>query len=65
MLQLVEQLVQRVIILPSVSMKVENYGFDIVNKILQLILCLIDDYPSAISEISVKWDPVFELRNSR
>eukprot|EP00268_Persea_americana_P031222 TRINITY_DN30328_c0_g1_i1.p1 TRINITY_DN30328_c0_g1~~TRINITY_DN30328_c0_g1_i1.p1 ORF type:complete len:2757 (-),score=438.74 TRINITY_DN30328_c0_g1_i1:344-7405(-) len=41
----------------------ENDGFEVVNKTLQLILCLLDD-PSVVSEISVKWDPVFDLRNS-
>lgn len=58
-----EQLVQKVII-PSVGIMAENDGFEVVNKTLQLILCLLDD-PSAVSEISVKWDPVFDLRNSR
>ncbi|KAF8392350.1 hypothetical protein HHK36_022692 [Tetracentron sinense] len=68
MLELMESLMPT-FIMPSGIVKAEDHSYEIVNKILQLMLCLLDGIHnsndvSTISSISMHWAPVFELRNS-
>ncbi|KAA8534172.1 hypothetical protein F0562_031635 [Nyssa sinensis] len=68
LLQLVGLLVQTFII-PARIVKAEGQPSEVVDKALQLILCVLDglhfaDKISDLSGISLQWAPVFELRNS-
>ncbi|CAK9136502.1 unnamed protein product [Ilex paraguariensis] len=68
-LQLVGLLVQT-FIMPSRVVTAEDQSSEIIEKVLQLMLCILDGLQSAnnmsaFSNLSVQWAPVFELRNSR
>ncbi|KAK3010833.1 hypothetical protein RJ639_012410 [Escallonia herrerae] len=68
MLQLVGLLVQN-FVMPSSMVKAEDQSCKLTEKILQLMLCLLEGLHlannlSALSEVSLQWAPVFELRNS-
>lgn len=68
-------------ILPSRITKAEDYSSEVVDNLLQLMLCILDglhlaDNMSVLSSVSVQWAPVFyrskkkrapvfQLRNSR
>ncbi|XP_010257842.1 PREDICTED: small subunit processome component 20 homolog [Nelumbo nucifera] len=61
-------LLMRTYIKPSGNGMVEDHSYDLVNKILQFMLCLLDGLhnsndASAIASISSQWAPIFELRN--
>ncbi|XP_077215224.1 ARM repeat superfamily protein [Tasmannia lanceolata] len=67
MLELVRLLVKKVII-PSSSMKTDDYSCEVINRTMQFMLCLLDSArisndPSTISGISLQWASVFEMRN--
>ncbi|KAL6970992.1 hypothetical protein U1Q18_030674 [Sarracenia purpurea var. burkii] len=67
-LQVVGVLLQK-IILPLRVPKAENQHSEVVDKVLQLMLCILDglhlaDNVSVLANVSVQWAPVFELRNS-
>ncbi|KAK9281533.1 hypothetical protein L1049_004436 [Liquidambar formosana] len=68
MLELVGLLVRK-FFLPSGIMKKEDHSSEVVDNVLQLMLCILDGLlcsndMSAISEISLQWGPVFDLRNA-
>lgn len=57
-------------ILPSRITKAEDYSSEVVDNLLQLMLCILDglhlsDNMSVLSSVSVQWAPVFQLGNSR
>ena len=69
MLQVVQVLMQK-FVLPLGVPKVEDQCSEIVDRVLQLLLHILDgvhlaDNMSGLSSLSVQWAPVFELRNSR
>lgn len=69
MLKLVGSLVQKFIV-PYNVVKGEDHLSEVIGKILQLMLCILDGLHSindmaSISRCSSQWAPVFELRNSR
>ncbi|KAL6992171.1 hypothetical protein U1Q18_010278 [Sarracenia purpurea var. burkii] len=68
LLQVVGVLLQK-IILPLRVPKAETQHSEVVDKFLQLMLCILDglhlaDNVSVLANVSVQWAPVFELRNS-
>ena len=69
MLQVVQVLIQK-FVLPLGVPKAEDQCSEIVDRVLQLLLHILDgfhlaDNMSGLSSLSVQWAPVFELRNSR
>lgn len=69
MIELVKLLVQKVTT-PSGTLNAEDRPSEVVDVILQLMLCILDglqcsNKSSVISDISLQWAPVFELRNTR
>lgn len=69
MLELVRLLVHKFII-PSNIVVAEDHLSEIVDKVLQLMLCILNGLHtsndlSTISSLSSLWAPVFELRNPR
>ncbi|OVA05421.1 Down-regulated-in-metastasis protein [Macleaya cordata] len=66
MLDLVMLLIQKVII-PLGSVNAENHYCEVFDRVLQLMLCLLDGLNSsdgsAMTSISLQWAPVFELQN--
>uniref|UniRef100_A0A2P2MF27 Uncharacterized protein n=1 Tax=Rhizophora mucronata TaxID=61149 RepID=A0A2P2MF27_RHIMU len=68
LLECVGSLVQKFVVSSSIY-DGENHLSDLINKILLLMLCILDGLSnvsdmSAISQCSLQWAPVFELRNS-
>lgn len=68
MLQIVGVLMQK-FILPARILKTEDQSTEVVDKVLQLMLCILDglhlaDNVPVLSSVSVQWAPVFDLRNS-
>ncbi|CAL5416773.1 unnamed protein product [Camellia sinensis] len=68
MLQVVGVLMQK-FILPARILKTEDQSTEVVDKVLQLMLCILDglhlaDNVPVLSSVSVQWAPVFDLRNS-
>ncbi|KAK2988996.1 hypothetical protein RJ640_013987 [Escallonia rubra] len=68
MIQLVGLLVQT-FVMPSSMVKAEDQSCKLTEKILQLMICLLEGLHlannlSALPEVSLQWAPVFELRNS-
>ncbi|XP_052189171.1 uncharacterized protein LOC127799294 isoform X2 [Diospyros lotus] len=68
MLQVIQVLMQK-FILPARVLEAVVQSSEIIDKILQLMLCILDglhlvNNESVLSSISVQWTPVFELRNS-
>ncbi|KAL7177187.1 hypothetical protein ACSBR2_030511 [Camellia fascicularis] len=68
MLQVVGVLMQK-FILPARILKTEDQSTEVVDKVLQLMLCMLDglhlaDNVPVLSSVSVQWAPVFDLRNS-
>ncbi|PSS35668.1 Small subunit processome component like [Actinidia chinensis var. chinensis] len=68
MLQVVQVLIQK-FVLPLGVPKAEDQCSEIVDRVLQLLLHILDgfhlaDNMSGLSSLSVQWAPVFELRNS-
>lgn len=68
MLQVVGVLMQK-FILPVRILKTEDQSTEVVDKVLQLMLCILDglhlaDNVQVLSSVSVQWAPVFDLRNS-
>ena len=69
MLELVRLLV-RTFFIPSNIVVAEDHLSEIVDKVLQLMLCILDGLHisndmSTISSLSSQWAPAFELRNPR
>ncbi|KAJ4967931.1 hypothetical protein NE237_014632 [Protea cynaroides] len=67
MLELVESLVKTYVV-PSDNVKIEVSSSEIVDRVLLLMLCLLDvlhncNDEAAISSVSLQWAPVFELQN--
>ncbi|KAI8539167.1 hypothetical protein RHMOL_Rhmol09G0160300 [Rhododendron molle] len=68
MLQVAGMLMQK-FILPLSMQKAEDQSFEVVDKLLQLMLCILDglhlaDNVSVISIVSVQWAPVFKSSKS-
>ncbi|KAJ6298901.1 hypothetical protein OIU76_019961 [Salix suchowensis] len=68
MLECVKNLIERFII-PSGALKGENHLSEVIDKVLQLLLCTLDGLKSSndmatISQCLVQWAPAFNLRNS-
>lgn len=68
MIECVRSLVQKFIVPSSIVVGEDNS--EIVDKILQLMLCILDGLKSSndmssISSCLLQWAPVFALRNSR
>lgn len=64
MLEVVDLIMQKFVV------NTEDHSSEVVDKLLQLMLCIVDglclaDNGSVMSHVSVQWTPVFELRNSR
>lgn len=50
--------------------KAENQSCEILSKVMQLMLCILDglhstDNMAALARVSLEWAPIFELRNLR
>ncbi|XP_071696721.1 uncharacterized protein [Rutidosis leptorrhynchoides] len=60
-LDLVKLLVETFITSPSV--KGDDQSYEVIDKILQLMLCILDDHVSDISNLSMQWAPIFENRS--
>lgn len=57
-------------LLETYLVKAEEQESEIIGKVMQLMLCILDGLSStcnmvAISRVSQEWAPVFKLRNSR
>ncbi|KAI8538103.1 hypothetical protein RHMOL_Rhmol09G0076200 [Rhododendron molle] len=68
MLEVVDVIMQK-FVLTSGIVNSEDHFSEVVDKLLQLMLCIVDglclaDNGSVMSHVSVQWTPVFELRNS-
>ncbi|KAG5254304.1 U3 small nucleolar RNA-associated protein [Salix suchowensis] len=68
MLECVKNLIERFII-PYGALKGENHLSEVIDKVLQLLLCTLDGLKSSndmatISQCLVQWAPAFNLRNS-
>ncbi|XP_011045607.1 PREDICTED: U3 small nucleolar RNA-associated protein 20-like [Populus euphratica] len=68
MLECVKNLFERFII-PYVALKGENHFSEVIDKVLQLLLCTLDGLKSCndmatISHCLLQWAPAFKLRNS-
>jgi U3 small nucleolar RNA-associated protein 20 len=69
MLECVKNLFERFII-PYVALKGENHFSEVIDKVLQLLLCTLDGLKisndmATISHCLLQWAPAFKLRNSR
>lgn len=69
MLQVVGVLMLK-FILPARILKTEDQSTEVVDKVPQLMLCILDglhlaDNVPVLSSVSVQWAPVFDLGNSR
>lgn len=69
MLECVKNLIERFII-PYGALKGEDHLSEVIDKVLQLLLCTLDGLKSSndmatISQCLVQWAPAFNLRNSR
>lgn len=69
MLEVISLLVQTYIV-PSSTLEALNPASELVDKILSLMLCVVDGLHktnnlSALSCTSLQWAPVFDLRNKR
>lgn len=68
-LQLIQLLVQTYI-LPYPTVKAIDQTSNIVDKVMQSMLCILDglyraNNISTLSSVSMQWAPVFDLRNKR
>lgn len=68
-LELVDVL-KRAFITPSKNVKDVDHLFEVVDKVLQLMLCILSGLHGAndmdtITDCSSQWAPAFELKNSR
>lgn len=57
-------------VVPSDLVKAEDHQEEVVDKVLELIVCILNGLHSfndmsTISSCSLQWAPVFKLRNSR
>lgn len=69
MLEVVDLIMQKFVLTSGIE-NTEDHSSEVVDKLLQLMLCIVDglclaDNGSVMSHVSVQWTPVFELRNSR
>lgn len=71
MLELLELLVETFISPSSIPLVEDRSSEEVVDKIMQLMLCILDGIMhtsndmSTISDLPLQWAPVFKLRNSR
>ncbi|XP_058180952.1 uncharacterized protein LOC131299427 isoform X1 [Rhododendron vialii] len=68
MLEVVDLIMQK-FVLPSGIVYTEDQSSEVVDKLLQLMLCIVDglrlaDNGSVMSHVSLQWTPVFKLKNS-
>lgn len=68
-LELAKLLIETFIMPSGMLLKAEDQSSDIIDKILQLMLCILDglhsgNHAAVLTELSMQWVPIFEMRNT-
>lgn len=67
-LEIVRKLIEK-FIMPSSMLNAGDQLYEVIDKILQLMICILDglscNHVTTLTELSVQWAPIFEMRNRR
>ncbi|KAJ9555652.1 hypothetical protein OSB04_010266 [Centaurea solstitialis] len=68
-LELAKLLIETFIMPSGMLLKAEDQSSEIIDKILQLMLCILDglhsgNHAAILTELSMQWAPIFEMRNT-